>query len=82
MVSSAEYAAPEFTKYIVQWCTRKRKIIFKKGPKTHKIQDGGMFTWKFKMAAIFVKLYKIMSLPIHRYIDLSKPLRIYRDSIF
>ena len=29
----------------------------KKGPKTHKIQDGGMFTWKFKMAAIFVKLY-------------------------
>ena len=32
------------------------------------------------MAAIFVKLY--MSLPIHRCIDLSNPLRIYRDSIF
>ena len=30
------------------------------------------------MAAIFVKLY--MSLPIHRSIDLSNPLRIYRDS--
>ena len=28
-----------------------------KGPKTHKIQDGGMFTWKFKMAAILEKLY-------------------------
>ena len=39
-----------------------------------------MFTWKFKMAAIFVKLY--MSLPSHRSIDLSNPLRIYRDSIF
>ena len=39
-------------------------FFFKKGPKTHKIQDGGMFTWKFKMAAIFVKLY--MSLPIYR----------------
>ena len=32
------------------------------------------------MAAVFVKLY--MSLPIHRCIDLSNPLRIYRDSIF
>ena len=39
-----------------------------------------MFTWTFKMAAIFVKLY--MSLLIHRCIDLSNPLRIYRDSIF
>ena len=39
-----------------------------------------MFTWKFKMAAIFVKLY--MSLPIHICIDLSNQLRIYRDSIF
>ena len=29
----------------------------KKDSKTHKIQDGGRFTWKFKMAAIFVKLY-------------------------
>ena len=56
------------------------KLFFKKGPKTQKIQDGGMFTWKFKMAAIFVKLY--MSLPIHRCIDRSNPLRIYRDSIF
>ena len=54
--------------------------IFLKGPKIHKIQDGGMFTLKFKMAAIFVKLY--MSLPIHRCIYLSNPLRIYRDSIF
>ena len=32
------------------------------------------------MAAIFVKLY--MSLPIHRCIDLSNQLGIYRDSIF
>ena len=32
------------------------------------------------MAAIFVKLYT--SLPIHRYIDLSNPLRIDRDAIF
>ena len=39
-----------------------------------------MFTLKFKMAAVFVKLY--MSLPIHRCIYLSNPLRIYRDSIF
>ena len=54
--------------------------FFLKWSKTHKIQDGGMFTWKFKMAAIFVKLY--MSLPIHRCMDLSSPLRIYRDSIF
>ena len=52
----------------------------KNGPKTHKIQDGGMFTWKFKMAAIFVKLYT--SLPIHRCIDLSNPSRIDRDAIF
>ena len=28
--------------------------VVKKGPKTQKIQDGGMFTWKFKMAAIFL----------------------------
>ena len=52
----------------------------KKGPKTHKIQDGGMFTWKFKMAAVFVKLYR--TLPIHRCIDLSNPSRIDRDAIF
>ena len=56
------------------------KYFFLNGPKTHKIQDGGMFTLKLKMAAIFVKLY--MSLPIHRCIYLSNPLRIYRDSIF
>ena len=31
-------------------------ILLKKGPKTHKIQDGGMFTWKFKMTAIFCKI--------------------------
>ena len=60
--------------------TKEENIFFKKGPKTHKIQDGGMFTWKFKMAAIFVKLH--MSLPIQRCIDLSNPLRMYRDSIF
>ena len=60
--------------------TKVENNFLKKGPKTHKIQDGGMFTWKFKMAAIFVKLY--MSLPIHRCIDLSNPLRNYRDSIF
>ena len=54
--------------------------LFKKGPKTHTIQDGGMFTWKFKMATIFVKLY--MSLPIHRSMDLSNPLRIDRGAIF
>ena len=60
--------------------SKEENICFKKVKKTHKIQDGGMFTWKFKMAAIFVKLY--MSLPIHRSIDLSNPLRIYRDSIF
>ena len=48
--------------------------------KKHKIQDGGMFTWKFKMAAVFVKLY--MSLPIHRCIDLSNPLKIDRDTNF
>ncbi len=60
--------------------SKEENMCFKKVKKTHKIQDGGMFTWKFKMAAIFVKLY--MSLPIHRSIDLSNPLRIYRDSIF
>ena len=60
--------------------TKEENIYFKKGPKTHKIQDGGMFTWKFKMAAIFVKLY--MSLPIHRCIDLSNPLRMYRVQRF
>ena len=58
----------------------KEENNFKKGPKTHKIQDGGMFTWTFKMPAIFGKLY--MSLPIHRCIDRSNPLRMYRDSIF
>ena len=56
--------------------TKEENIFFKKVQK-----HGGMFTWKFKMAAIcIVKLY--MSLPIHRCIDLSNPLRIYRDSIF
>ena len=60
--------------------TKEENNFFKKGPKTHKIQDGGMFTWKFKMAAIFVKLY--ISFPIQRCIDLSNQLRIYRDSIF
>ena len=54
--------------------------FIKKVQKTHKIQDGGMFTWKFKMAAVFVKLY--MSLPIHRCTDLSNPLKIDRDTIF
>ena len=53
MVSSAEYAAPEFTKYIVQLCTRKRKIIFLKRSKNTQnprwrhvyveIQDGRYF---------------------------------------
>ena len=52
----------------------------KKGPKTHEIQDGGKFTWKFKMAAIFEKLYT--SLPIRRCIDLSNHSRIDRDAIF
>ena len=52
----------------------------KKGKKTFKIQDSGMFTWKVKMAAIFVKLY--VSLPIIRCINLSNPLRIDRDAIF
>ena len=33
------------------------KNLVKKGPKTHTIQDGGMFTCEFKMAAIFEKLY-------------------------
>ncbi len=60
--------------------TKEENNFVKKGPKTHKNQDGGMFTWKFKIAAIFVKLY--MSLPIHRCIDLSNPLKMYRDSIF
>ena len=54
--------------------------VFKKVKQTDKSQDGGMFTWKFKMAAVFVKLY--MSLPIHRCIDLSNPLKIDRDTIF
>ena len=53
----------------------------KNGPKTHTIQDGGRFTWKFKMAAIiFIKLYT--SLPIQRHIDLSNTSRIDRDAIF
>ena len=52
----------------------------KKVQKTYKIQDGGMFTWKFKMAAVFVKLY--MSLPIHICIDLSIPLKIDRYTFF
>ena len=41
---------------------------------------GGMVTWKFKMAAMFVKLY--VSLLIYRCIDLSNPLRIDRYVIF
>ena len=60
--------------------TKEENICFKKGPKTHKIQDGGMFTWKFKMAAIFEKLLFVFTDP--QIIDLSNPLRIYRDSIF
>ena len=56
------------------------KYLFLKKVEKHTIQVGGMFKWTFKMAAIFVKLY--MSLPIHSCIDLSNPLRIYRDSIF
>ena len=59
--------------------TKEENNFFKK-VKKHKIQDGGMFTWKFKMAAIFVKLY--MSLPIHRCIDLSNPLRISEIRFF
>ena len=55
-------------------------MFFKKVHKTHKIQDGGMFTWKFKMAAIFEKWY--MSIPIHKCIDRSNPLRIGRDASF
>ena len=39
-----------------------------------------MFTRKFKMAAIFVKLYT--ALPIYRCKDLSNPSRIDRDAIF
>ena len=39
-----------------------------------------MFTRKFKMAAIFVKLYT--SLPIYRCKYLSNPSRIDRDAIF
>ena len=39
------------------------KYFFKKGPKTHKIQDGGMFTWKFKMAAIFCKIVYVFTDP-------------------
>ena len=35
----------------------------KKGTKTHKSNDGGIFTWKFKMAAIFVKLYNVVTDP-------------------
>ena len=54
--------------------------ILKKVQKTDKIQDGAMFTRKFKMATIFVKLY--MSIPIHRSIDRSNPLRIGGDAIF
>ena len=37
--------------------------FFKKGPKTHRIQDGGMFTWTFKMAAIFVKIVYVFTDP-------------------
>ena len=54
--------------------------MFKKGPKTHTIQNGGMFSREFKMTAIFAKLY--ISLPIHKCIDLSNPLRIDRDAIY
>ena len=49
--------------------------------KTQIIQDGGMFSWKFKMSAIFEKLY-IMSLSIYRCIELSNTLNIDRDTIF
>ena len=38
------------------------KYFFKKGPKTHKIQGGGMFTWKFKMVRRFDFL-KIFVIP-------------------
>ena len=57
MVSSAEYGAIRIYNSIL--CSDAHeggKYIFKKGPKTHKIQDGGIFTLKFKKAAIFVKL--------------------------
>ncbi len=59
---------------------KKEKNVLKKYKKKHKFQDGGMFTWKFKMAAIFVKFY--ISLPIYGCIDLSNPLRIDRNAIF
>ena len=39
------------------------KLFLKKGPKTHKIQDVGMFTWTFKMAAIFVKIVYVFTDP-------------------
>ena len=81
MVSSAEYAASE---YITSDCTvmhakGENIFLFIKVQK-HKIQDGGMFTRKFKMAAVFVKLYS--SLPIYRCKDLSNPSRIDRDRFF
>ena len=50
-----------------------------KGPKTHKIQDGSMFTWKFKMAAIFVKIvYVFIDPQMYRSFESIKNL----DSIF
>ena len=66
--------------YFAVMHTKEENNCLKKGKKTHKIQEDGMFTWKFKMAAIFVKLYT--SLPIHRCIDLSNPSKIERCDFF
>ena len=41
----------------------KEENVFLNGPKTHKIQDGGMFTLKFKMAAIFCKIVYVFTDP-------------------
>ena len=80
MVYSTEYASSEYITYCAVIHMKEENNFFSKDPKTHKIQDGGMFTYKFKMAAIFVKL--CMTLPIHGCIDLSNPLRIDRDDFF
>ena len=58
----------------------KEENNFIKKVQKHKIQDGGMFMWKFEMAVIFKILY--VSLPFHRCIDISNPLRIERCGIF
>ena len=54
--------------------------MLKKGPKTHTIQDGGMFTWKFKMAAIFCKIVLVDTFNLIYYLPWFLSVITKRDN--